>query len=346
DLYELIDSTYTTDDTFVVAFGKFMTALTKEFGLVFFSPGDLEVKRMAAGFFKSILNKQDELHQRFVDTNFKIKKEGYHIQVEKKDNATHLFYNLNGRTPVLRDNNHFTVGGEHFSIEELCDCIDNHPERFSPDVMTRPILQSFLFPVVSQLGGASEIAYLAQTNQIFNLFDRVTPFYKARPSITILEKRFEKLMTEHDIKFEEIAKDIEQVINRILSKTFPEDIETNFDGLRKQIKSHFEKFSSKTLEFDPALMSFAKQTLGKIDFSLKAFEGKVFSAHKKKSKESRERIYRLWHSVYPNRNFQERAINISYFLSKYGLNIIKYLYENIDTEEKAHQIIHLKDIKE
>jgi bacillithiol biosynthesis cysteine-adding enzyme BshC len=327
----------------VSAFGKLMASLTADTGLVLFSPGDTAAKRLAADLFRSIIQKEDELKSRLEATNREIATRGYHLQVEKSPEASHLFYNLSGRKPVLRHDDGYIVGETVFSREKLLSCIEEHPERFSPDVMTRPVLQSYLFPVVSQKGGAAEIAYLAQINRVFGLFQLVTPYYQARPSITILERRFEDLMNEHDIGFEELAGDIEQVINRVLAKSFPDDIENKFNEFRTHLRQHFQQFSGRTLEYDPNLRKLAEQTLGKIDFTVKGFEDKVFASHKKKSQQTRDKIYRLWHAVYSNRNFQERALNISYFLSKYGRGFVKYVYEKMECEQKSHQLMSLKE---
>lgn len=343
-LYELVASAYTPDDTFVTAFGKFMAALTKDLGLVLFCPGDPAVKRHAVPFFKAIVEKQDELRRAITERNHLIEQSGYHIQVEKKDNASHLFYNEGGRTPVLHDGDSFVVGDGRMARTELLALIEEYPERFSPDVMTRPVFQSFLLPTVSQKGGPAELAYLAQINPIFELFDLPAPYYLARPTITLLEARYERLMREHDITFEELAGDIELVINRVLAGTFPPNLQALLEHLRRHVQTHFEDISRGSLTFDPALGNFARQTYGKIDFTLKTFEAKVFSSHKKKSQETRDRIYRLWHAAYPNHRFQERTLNVSYFVSRYGLDIVSFIYEKMDCEEKAHQVLYLSEL--
>ncbi len=279
------------------------------------------------------------------DTNRELQGHGYHLQVEKDENATHLFYNLDGRKPIHRDGDRYVAGDMSFTKEELLARIDEHPEKFSPDVMTRPVLQSYLFPVISQKGGAAEIAYLAQINRTFDLFGLAAPYHRGRPSLTVIEKRFEKLMAEHDIKFEELTGDIEQVINRILAKSFPDNIESKFNDFRGHLREHFQQFMNQALQFDPTLHNVAEQTMGKIDFNVKAFEGKVFSAHKKKSQETRDKIYRLHDALYPNRNFQERSINITYFLSKYGPNFVDFIYESMGCEQMAHQLVYLSEMK-
>ncbi len=343
-LYELLDASYTSKDTFATAFGKFMTGLMKGTGLVLFCPGFEEVKKLAVPFFKTIIDKQEELHRRISAANDEINRLGYHIQVEKKENASHLFYNIDGRKPVMRDNGGFTVGEKRFTREELDKAIEEHPEQFSPDVMTRPVFQSYLFPTVSQKGGPAEIAYLAQVNPIFEVFGLPAPYYKARPTVTIIEKRFEKIMKQYEISFEELTGDIEQVINRVLSKSFPDSIEASSHKLKEDVEKRFEQFMKESLEFDPSLRKFGKQIFGKIDYNLKQFESKIFSSHKKKSQDTRDRMYRVWHALYPERGFQERTLNVTYFISKYGFDFVSFLSQTMDSEEKAHQLLHLSEM--
>jgi len=150
-------------------------------------------------------------------------------------------------------------------------------------------------------------------------------------------------MRREEISFEELTGDIEQVVNKVLAKTFPADLEELFGHLRRHMHCHFEDISRGSLEFDPSLKKFAEQTFGKIDFILKAFEGKVFSSHKKKQQETRDRIYRLWYAIYPNHGMQERTLNISYFTSKYGLEVVSFIRDMMDSEETSHQVLFLSE---
>ncbi len=343
DLFAMIEECYTSSDTFATAFGKLWTRLLGKYGLVMFSPGDPQVKRHATDFFKRVLNKQVELHDTLTRTNNELVQSGYHIQVEKSEDATHLFYNLDGRKPVTRRDDGYLVGDQHFTQDELLAALEEHPERFSPDVITRPVFQSFLFPVVAQKGGPSEIAYLAQVNPVFRLFHLPPPCHSARPSATLVETRFEKLMEEYHIRFDDLTGDIEQAINRTLAQSFPTDLEKKFDSLQMDVLEHFNEFMHDAIDFDPGLKDVGMQTRGKVDYALNNFKGKVFSAHKKRQKQTRERIYRLQNGVYTNRGLQERSLNLLYFLSRYGPGLIDFVYEQLDIRQPAHQIIHLSD---
>ncbi len=343
ELYALIDRSYTPDENFVSAFGKVMTELLGEQGLVLFSPGDPEVKRLARPFYRRIVELQEAIHRCLSRTNSEIEAGGYHLQVEKSDDAAHLFCNCDGRRPVKRLDGQFVVGDKTVGRTELLDRIDTEPELFSTDVITRPVLQSWLFPVISQKAGPAEIAYLAQSHSLFELFDRTPPYYMARPSATIMEARIAKLVHRYHIDYRELTGDIEQVVNRVLSATFPANLEKGFEQLRSDIEYHLNQFTAEALQFDPSLKKFTKQTLAKIDYLIKGFEGKVFSSHKRKSNETRDRIYRVYNAVFTDRAPQERSLNILYFLSKYGQGFLGWLYRELDSEDQNHQLLDMSD---
>ncbi len=342
-LYDTIESAYQSGESFVTAFGKMLAALVSEYGLVLFSPGDTEVKKCAVNFFKELIGRQNELHTLTSLTNKKIIDSGYHLQVEKSENSTHLFFNLNGRKPIQRDGPGFKVGDKLFSSIDLLNTIEGEPQNFSPDVLTRPAFQTYLFPVLIQRGGPAEIAYLAQSAPILELFGLPVPVYQSRPSATFIEKHSEKIMQEYKIEFGKLTGDIELIINEVLGRTFPVNLDKDLGKLRATLAEQLEKLKKDSLEFDPGLKEFAGQTFGKIDFALKNFEAKVFAAHKKKSQDVRNRIYRIWHALFPNRQLQERTLNIGYFISKYGIDFIKFMHDKIDVNEKSHQLISLKD---
>jgi bacillithiol synthase len=347
DLYDLLDRAYTPNDTFVTAFGKLMAKLTEPYGLVYFNPTDPEVKRLAEPFLRDAILRNAEIRETVHGTNDRILSAGYHLQVEKSDAATFFFYNgVEGRKAVTWGKDGFLANGRLFTAETLADQLTLAPERFSPDVILRPVMQSYLFPVLAQYGGPSEIAYLAQLNPLFGKFDLPVPQHLPRPSATLVEKRFEKMLSEYGVPFEELTGDIEQVVNRVLEKSFPADLESRFQAASADISARFEQLVKESVEFDPTLKDFAKQTGGKLEFTLRTYQDKVFSSHKRKSKETRERIYRLHSALYPNRAPQDRSLNIGYFIAKYGFGVVSFLYRQMEVDETSHQLIFLSEMSD
>jgi len=343
ELYDLVDRCYTTSDTMVSAFGKMMTALMGRHGLILFSPNDAGAKKIAAPLFEEIILKQNDLHTSIDRANTDLVENGYHTQVEKKNESAHLFCVQEGRQPVLRNGDNFTVGETNFTCAELIDLIRKEPDRFSTDVMTRPVLQSYLFPTLSQKGGPAEIAYLAQMNGLFELFDLPAPYHKARPTVTVIEARYAEMIHDNHIEFRELTCDVERLINRILLESFPGDVEKGFAMLRHDIEYHINKFKNESLQFDKGLAKFAEQTQGKIDFALKNLESKTFASYKRSQSDTRSRIYRLYNALYPNRGLQERALNVCYFIGKYGLRFVDRLFDRIEPEITDHQLLDMRE---
>jgi bacillithiol biosynthesis cysteine-adding enzyme BshC len=343
-LLKLINHAYTPEDTFVSAFGKLLAGLTAGTGLVLFNPCDAKVKSLAVPFFEKVIDRQSELHRTLTASNKSIEEAGYHLQVAGKDNAAHLFRNVDGRKPVHFESGRFTFDGAAIPAAALKNAVRSHPDRFSPDVLTRPLMQSYLFPVLCQLGGPAEIAYLAQGNALFDLFGIPAPIHRPRPSLCLLEKRIDQLMSEYALTFDNLTGDIEQPINRILAASFPKDLERGYEDLTSEIKAKWDRFAGESLQFDPSLGEFARQTHGKIDFALKGFEGKLFSAHKKKSKEIRDRVYRVQRNLYPNRTLQERNLNIGCFVARHGFGLVSFMLEQMDADQTAHQLIDLSEM--
>jgi uncharacterized protein YllA (UPF0747 family) len=205
-------------------------------------------------------------------------------------------------------------------------------------------MQSFLFPVLCQIGGPAEIAYLAQCNRLFDVLGVPTPLHRGRPSLTLLEKRIEHLFDEYQLTFDELTGDIEQAVNRVMAATFPKDMERGYADLTADLAKRWNQFADTSLKFDPSLEDFSKQTFGKIDFALKGFEGKLFSSHKKKGKEITERIHRVQHHLFPNRSLQERSLNIGCFVARYGFGVLSYMSNQMEADQTAHQIIALSEM--
>jgi uncharacterized protein YllA (UPF0747 family) len=265
----------------------------------------------------------------------------FHIQAEKKESAAHLFYHDPERTAIHYKDDSFIVGDKTLGLSALLDLIDKYPEKFSPDVLTRPVWQSYLFPVVGQAGGPSEIAYFAQIGRLFEFFGLSQPYIFSRPSATLIEKHQEKLMKNLEIDFDSLGDDTENIINRILAGTFPEEIESSLLGFKDKLKSEYDKLTTLVLGDFKDLQPMTGQTYGRIEQAIGNLEKKIRASHKRKNDITRQQIYRLSSFLFPNRNPQERIINIIYYISKYGFGIIDYIIDNFDVTKEEHQLINL-----
>jgi bacillithiol biosynthesis cysteine-adding enzyme BshC len=342
-LNKLIENAYQINKSMTDAFGILMAQLTAKYGIIYFCPTDLYFKQQASQFFKKIIQLQYNIHQKELAVTTRIFQADYPIQVQKKQNSVHLFYSANmNREAIHSDGKSFSTINKTWSYDELIHEITEKPHYFSTDVITRSLLQSHIFPVVCYIAGPSELAYLAQINPLFVLFDLTSPFYILRPSVTFIESRFQKMMKYHGIVFDELLGDIEIVINRVLATYFPENLTDEWKEALQNINQSVEHFLKKSLHFDEELKSFAQLTEHKIEEALKLFEKKIFSSHKKKQQVTMDRIYRLQKTLCMYKIPQERNLNVFYFLARYGTHFIDDIFQTVELDCKGHQLINLE----
>jgi len=345
ELFGRLVTAYKRDGNFMRAFARYLTDILPDFGLILFCPYDKDVKTISKSFFKRLAEGHFRSKELMKETEKELLNDGYHIQAEKKDSAVHLFYHDPERKAIHFEDDSFIVGDKKLGLPALLDLIDKYPEKFSPDVLTRPVWQSYLFPVVAQSGGASEIAYFCQIGSLFELFGLVQPYIESRPAVTLVEKRQQEFLENYDIKLSDLAGDVEQIANRILSDSFPEEIKTKLSEFNANIKTGFEDLSETSFKNYSNLEPMSKQTYGKIDSAMGHLEKKVYSQHKKNNDIIRNRIYRLASSLYPNKTFQERVININYFISRYGYGVVDFMIEKMDINATENQMIYLSEYK-
>jgi bacillithiol biosynthesis cysteine-adding enzyme BshC len=343
DLYARLFAAYSQGNNFVTAFGQYLLDILPDFGLVLFTPADKELKRLSKGFFKRLVEGHFQIKRALQETAEALEADGYHLQVEKKESAIHLFYHSPQRTPIHFVGDQFLVAEKKLGLPALMDLIEKHPERFSPDVLSRPLWQSYLFPVIAQTGGPSEIAYFSQIGKLFEVLNLTRPFYYCRPALTIIERRHEIFLHDLGLNLIDLTGDVESLINRITAQSFPKEMEAKISNFREKFEEDFREFFAAARKFDEGLEPMGKQTYGKIDFALGAFEKKIYDSHKKRMESTRGQIYKLAAALFPEKNLQERSLNVNYYIAKYGFGIVDFLADKIDPEIKDHQIVYISE---
>ena len=325
------------------AFAGLMHDLVGSYGLVLFNPYDEQFKKAAAPIMADIIAQQTEMIDALTAREKLLLESGYHIQAVKADTAAHMFFNNPTRTAIHAVKDHFRAGESLFSEEELITAIEKRPLAFSPDVLTRLIIQSSMFPVAAFIGGPAEIAYFAQMRPLFELFDLPAPQLCARPSATIIEATHQKAIEQFDLTYKAYTVGIADTYSALMEESFPKHMGDELAVRREMIQAEYDRMASAVVEFDTTLKDVATKTGEKIDYQIAELGKKVFAAHKKQNKIIKEKLDRLHESVYPDRSPAERVVSIVHFLSRYGQPVIEFLYQHISLEQSGHQLMYLSE---
>ena len=166
-ILERLKNIYKEGRSFKDAFRQLMFDLFDEYGLVIFDPQDDQVKKLLKPVFKKEITDFRAHTEKLVHVSATLE-ELYHAQVKVK--PVNLFLRVDeGRYSIEPVDNEYRLKRKRrsFNQEQLLELLENEPDKFSPNVLLRPICQDYLFPTAFYVAGPSEISYFAQIKLLY-----------------------------------------------------------------------------------------------------------------------------------------------------------------------------------
>lgn len=346
ELTGFLRESYRPGETFGSAFARLFARLFAEWGVVLLDPQDAELHAIATPIFRAAIERAGELDDSLLARGKALESAGYHQQVKVTPSSTLLFAIRDGvRTPIHRKANGapgvFVAGEERISQDELLGQIDAQPERFSANVLLRPVMQDVLLPTLAYTGGAAEVAYFAQGAVVYEkLLGRVTPVLP-RFSATLIEAKAESLLERYRLALPDLFRGSEQVRERLAERALPQEIQAAFDqadaGLEKSLAAIREALS----RLDKTLVESSERSGRKMKYQLSKLQARAGRAELRLNEVLARHAEVLSNALYPNKTLQEREVAGIYFVSRYGVESLRGLYETIHTDCLDHQMITL-----
>ncbi len=341
DIFEKLRSFYNEGNSIKKAFKEMMFWLFDQYGLVLFDPQDKTVKEALIPVFKKEINDFRTHTSKLVHVSATLE-EKYHAQVKVR--PINLFYsNDEGRYAVEPSENEFKLKRKRkkFSYEEIMQLIETEPENFSPNVLLRPICQDSILPTAFYIGGPSEISYFAQIMPLYEFYNLEAPFIYPRSSVTIVEKNISKIIDKYSINLTQLFVDQEQLIRKVVESVSENSIEELFGSTSEELEKSFNNLKEKLSEVDKTISDASEKYKDKTLHYLDELKNKSIEAQKRKYETTLRQVEKVVKSLYPNNNLQERELSFIYFANKYGLDILKYIFDEVEINKFEHQILNL-----
>ncbi|MBS1584291.1 MAG: bacillithiol biosynthesis cysteine-adding enzyme BshC [Bacteroidetes bacterium] len=326
-LKKLLTQAYLQQPTIAKATQYLVNELFGRFGLIVLDPDE-------AGFKQAILPVlQDDLlnGNAYTIVNAQATKLSEHYKVQANPRPINLFYLKDDiRERIERSNDRWEVLNTAISWNEaeLLAELQEHPERFSPNVILRGILQESILPDVAFIGGGAEVAYWLQLKPLFEHYKVFYPAIVLRQSVMWVNEVQRKQLQALGIGPAEIFQPEEELAKEYINRNSSDDWHTNKEDV--EIEGILAGLKEKATAIDPTLSKSAAAALTKIKYQLEVLEKKMLRAQKRKMQVQLDRITRIKGSLFPNGGLQERVENfLSYFL-KYGHGYFDILKGAID----------------
>lgn len=343
ELWQLLDECFQPGRSFFKGFGLFISKLFSGHGLVLAGSNHPGIKKLTGDRLKQSILGADEIRQTLQKQTEKLE-QGYHQQVTLYD--SNLFYldEQNGRTKISRNGNGWHAGNaEQWQTDQLVADIEQHPERFSPNVFMRPILQDALLPTLGYVAGPGETAYFGQMKGLYECFGMEMPVIFPRCSATLVEPAIDRIMGELPFEFHEYGNRIEDLESAYVDRTDQHDLETLFGDWKKQVEQLVAPRKKEIADIDPTLDGAVEKSTSRYFGELDKLKGKVYRAVKKQDEIQLKRIRRIKANLYPGDGLQERTVAAIFFMNKYGVDIWQRLLDAFEGDESFnhHKLIYL-----
>jgi bacillithiol biosynthesis cysteine-adding enzyme BshC len=357
DLETLLREAYQPGRTFGDAFARVMAQLTGELGLIILDPLDSQLKKLAAPLYAEAARRAHEIADAIVNRSRELEAAGYHAQVAPSENSFPLFWHdENGARHALArtDSGKYQAKGEsqkpdrqggqlaqEYSVEELAAWALREPDRFSPNVTLRAVVQDFLLPTVAYYGGAAEIAYFAQTAEVYRILDRpVTPILP-RASLTMVEKHTWRSLERYGIRLVDFFAGVDHVVARVVAEYLGKETSEAFDHTTTTFNNELNSLQEELRRVDPTLAEALEKGRRKINYQIDGLRTRFQRAQMGRDEAVHRQIERAFDLLYPGKTLQERRINITSMLARHGRYVIDWIYGAIDLGSNDHHIVYL-----
>lgn len=337
ELKEMFQQAYLEHDNLTDATRYLANRLFGREGLVIIAAGDSRLKKHFSSHIKiELLNESSsKASQAAIDSLAEL---DYKVQVNPRD--INLFY-LNDEIReriVKKDAQYFVHETEiSWSKEEILAEVDAHPERFSPNVMMRPLYQEVLLPNLCYIGGGGELAYWLQLKNYFEAEDVVFPMLLLRNSALLQTAKQNAKRRKLDISLKELFLKQHELINRKVRKI--SNINIDFSEQKEHLIEQFQQMYELAEKTDKSFIGAVKAQEVKQLKGLDNLENRLLQAQRRKLKDEVERIAALQNDLFPNRSLQERQTNFSEYYDEYGQELIERLLAELDPLDANFKII-------
>ena len=346
ELEKLLREAYRPRQKYGDAFARLMTRLLNRYGLILLDPLDAQLKKLAAPLYSEAARRAPEIATALVNRSRELEQAGYHAQVAASENSFPLFLHddSGARHALVRtEGDKYQAkadGGEH-SAEELSARALREPERFSPNVTLRAVVQDYLLPTIAYYGGSAEIAYFAQTAEVYRALNRpVTPILH-RASMTMVEKHTWRTLERYNIGLTDFFAGPDHVISRVVAEHLGKETSAAFDHTASSFHSELDALQEKLRHVDPTLAAALEKGRRKINYQIDGLRTRFQRAQMARDEAVHRQLMRAFDLLYPEKTLQERRINITSLWARHGRYVVDWIFDAIDLGSHDHHIVYL-----
>ncbi len=331
ELAEIVETAYSKFDKLADATRYLVNALFGQYGLVIIDADDRAFKQQFAPIIEQDVIEQNSFKY-ITATNEQLHNLGVHIQVNPRE--INFFYLMDGlRERIVFEKDKYNVLNSEISFTEaeLKKEIAQNPERFSPNVVMRPLYQEVILPNIAYIGGGAELVYWLELKTNFDHYKVDFPILILRNSGLVIGKQTASKIKKMEIDAVDLFKDADALKNTWIKKHSKHNLAltdeiSELNAVFDKIKSHSDKIDSTLVPSAEAIQARLKHAIGNL-------ERKLVKAEKRNYQTRLEQLEQIKTALFPKDSLQERSENFGLFYVKWGQTFIDELISKFEPLE-------------
>lgn len=336
-LKQLFEKAYLGHSNLAAATRYLANELFGDDGLVILDGDSRELKKRFIPFAKEELlhqtsfSKVNEANKTLAD---------YKIQVNPRE--INLFYiedHLRERIVLEGETYKVNTTDTAFTKAEILAELDNHPEKFSPNVILRPLYQEVILPNLAYIGGGGEIAYWLELRSNFEANAVPFPMLILRNSVLLANEKQAEKADRLELSWRDLFTGRQELITA-KTKAYSQ-FTLDFTEQKEHLKKQFDTLNALAAKTDPSFGGAVKAQQAKQIKGLENLEKRLLKAEKRNHADKIGRIVKLQDELFPNQSLQERTANFSEFYVEYGSGFLSKLSGKLQPLEQEFHVVVL-----
>jgi bacillithiol biosynthesis cysteine-adding enzyme BshC len=322
EIISALKNAYQGNSTIEQATFNFVNYLFATYGLIILLPDNKLLKQSFAPVIKKELQEQFS-HTAVAETvaafpaQYKVQASGRELNLfYLKEDRRERIEKVSGQWSVVKS----TI---QFMEEELLTELTNYPERFSPNVILRPVFQETILPNVAFIGGGGELAYWLELKKVFEDVQVPYPVLVLRNSFLIIDEQQQLLAKKLELSSIDLFLTTENLLTNLVKKE--SDKQLQLQGEKEALQSVYDEIKKVITTIDTSLLKHTDALQNKAINKLTALEKKMLKAEKKKFEAQKRQLEKLRQQLFPKNNLQERVESVLPFYAKWGSASIENL---------------------
>ena len=338
---------YTPGATLSSAFGRLLTKIFANYGLIVMDAASREFHSMGASVLQAALERADELEDALLVRSQDLEAAGYHAQVLVTADHSLLFLldaETGSRLPLRRTTDgEWKAGVRQYTTAELLQILVAEPERLSPNALLRPVFQDTILPTAAYIGGPAEIAYFAQSEVLYTrILGRVTPVLP-RLMATLVEPAIASTMAAHEVQFPQIleARTVENLALRLGARAMPIEGKRKIAAVGNSMDAELTALTEYMTAMSADLGRAAGVSASKMRYQMNRLRRMAANFELQKQASLNKHATAIMLNLYPDGHLQERLLAGVWFLARYGDALPALLVEHAAQECPGHRVVYL-----